>query len=78
MDYMHLIDYLVKTIVNEPESVKIEEGTENEIRTFFVHVAPNDVGKIIGRQGNVISAIRQLINASATKNSEKIFVKVVA
>jgi hypothetical protein len=46
-------------------------------RTFYVRVSPDDVGKIIGKSGRVVSAIRCVVSAVAAKSREKAFVKIV-
>jgi predicted RNA-binding protein YlqC (UPF0109 family) len=46
-------------------------------RTFFVRCSPEDVGKVIGKSGRVVSAIRCVVSAVAAKSREKAFVKIV-
>ena len=77
MSYSPFVEELVKSIVSEPNSVEIDEVLEGNTRTFNVRVAQDDVGKVIGKSGRVISAIRQVVSAIASKAKEKAYVKIV-
>jgi uncharacterized protein len=77
MSYAPFVEELVKSIVAAPEAVEIDEVLEGNTRTFNVRVAQEDVGKVIGKSGRVISAIRQVVSAIASKSREKAYVKIV-
>ncbi len=77
MDYRPLVETLIRAVVEKPEALEIEEETEAGARTFYVRVDPEDVGKVIGKRGQVISNIRCVVSAVASKSREKAFVKVV-
>lgn len=77
MSYANLVSSLVKGVVDDPERVVIEEESEGSTRTFHVTVADEDVGKIIGKSGRVVSAIRCVVSAVAAKAHERAFVKIV-
>lgn len=76
MSYKPFIEELVKSVVEHPSDVKVEEEFEMGTRTFFIQVNPEDVGKVIGKSGRVISAIRCVVSAIASKSREKAFVKI--
>jgi predicted RNA-binding protein YlqC (UPF0109 family) len=78
MSYRPFVEHLIKQVVELPDQVEIEEEFESGTRTFFVRVAPNDVGKVIGKSGRVVTAIRCVVSAVAAKSREKAFVKVIA
>ncbi|HEY3780507.1 MAG TPA: KH domain-containing protein [Fimbriimonadaceae bacterium] len=78
MSYRPFVEHLIKSVVEQPDQVEIEEDFESGTRTFYIHVAPNDVGKVIGKSGRVVTAIRCVVSAVAAKSQEKAFVKVVA
>ena len=61
------LKYLIQNIVQKPEAVKIEKREEKEITVFLIDVDEADRGRIIGKQGKVIIALRNLINIKAQK-----------
>ena len=77
MSYQPLVETLVKAVVEFPDAVVIEEELNGGTRTFFVRVAGEDVGKIIGKSGRVVSAIRSVVSAVASKSREKAYVKII-
>lgn len=72
-----LVKHLVELLVAEPEAVSVEEQKDRDGMTYFVRVAPNDVGKVIGKNGRVIQAVRFVVSAVAAKDQQRAFVKVV-
>ncbi len=77
MSYRPFVEALVKSVVEHPDQIEIEEEAEMGTRTFFVRCSPDDVGKVIGKSGRVVSAIRCVVSAVAAKSREKAFVKIV-
>jgi predicted RNA-binding protein YlqC (UPF0109 family) len=77
MSYSPFVEELVKQMVSEPDSVEVDEVLDGNTRTFNVRVAQEDEGKVIGKSGRVISAIRQVVSAIASKSKEKAYVKIV-
>ncbi|MDR3688994.1 MAG: KH domain-containing protein [Fimbriimonas sp.] len=77
MSYRPFVETLVKSVVENPDAIEIDEEHEMGTRTFYVRVSPDDVGKIIGKSGRVVSAIRCVVSAVAAKSREKAFVKIV-
>ncbi len=77
MSYRPFVETLVRSVVENPDTVEIDEEHEMGTRTFFVRVSPEDVGKVIGKSGRVVSAIRCVVSAVAAKSREKAFVKIV-
>lgn len=71
-----LLLFLARSLVDEPDKVQVsarEEGSRVELE---LRVAPGDVGRVIGRHGRVIKAIRSLCRASATKLGKRVAVEV--
>jgi len=62
-----LIEYIVKFIADDPEQVKVTEVVEDERVILRLEVAPDDKGKVIGRQGRVAQAMRTLLRVAAVK-----------
>ncbi|OGG30583.1 hypothetical protein A3A63_01920 [Candidatus Gottesmanbacteria bacterium RIFCSPLOWO2_01_FULL_46_9] len=61
--------FLLQKIVDHPESVRIEELNEQSKRILTIHAHPEDLGKIIGKSGRIIKALRDLIKLMATKEN---------
>ena len=76
MSYAPFVETLVKAVVTNPDAVEIEEEEEMGARMFYIKCDPEDVGKVIGKSGRVVSAIRCVVSAVASKQREKAFVKV--
>ena len=70
-----LVAYLVKGLASKPERVSIAETTQEGALRFKLNVADEDKGKIIGKQGKVIKALRVLV-AAAAKDGAKTFIDI--
>lgn len=77
MNLEPLIQHIVQLITAEPETVNVTAKREREGLTYYIRVAPNDVGKVIGKSGRVISSLRYFVSAAASKHRLRAFVKVV-
>lgn len=73
----NLIEILVKALVDKPDAVIVEERDEGDSVTFEVSVDPDDVGKIIGKQGRVANALRTVAKAAALKDHRNVYVKIL-
>ncbi|MDO8583024.1 MAG: KH domain-containing protein [bacterium] len=71
------LEYILSQIVDEPEKVEVKEQEEEGMINFAITVAPADMGKIIGKNGKVIRAIRNVIKISAIKQNKKINISLV-
>jgi predicted RNA-binding protein YlqC (UPF0109 family) len=61
-----LVEFVVRALVDDPDSVRVEELEEAGTTVLEVHVAQQDLGRVIGREGRVANAIRALAKAAAT------------
>ena len=73
-----LIEYLVKALVDEPDRVQIDEVPGEEATTYEVRVAPDDLGKVIGKQGRIARALRTVVKASAVRAGRRVHVEIAA
>lgn len=73
-----LIEILVKALVDEQDQVNIEEVTRDGTLSYQVHVAPGDLGKVIGKDGKIANALRTVAKAAAMKSGNKVFVDIVS
>ncbi|HVM32408.1 MAG TPA: KH domain-containing protein, partial [bacterium] len=72
-----LIEYVAKSLVDKPEDVALQERMEGNLTVLELRVSKEDYGKVIGKQGRTIKAIRTLISASCAKNGLKYSLEVV-
>ena len=71
-----LLLFLARSLVDEPEKVEVE-GRETDSRVdLTLRVAPNDVGKVIGRGGRIVKAIRTVLKAASVKANKRVNVEV--
>jgi predicted RNA-binding protein YlqC (UPF0109 family) len=79
VDYVDLVDFIVKNIVDHPEAVVVEavQG-RGRAETVEIRLDPGDVGRVIGKGGRNIEAIRSLVKASAIKEHHRVNVEVIA
>jgi predicted RNA-binding protein YlqC (UPF0109 family) len=76
MSLKPLVETLIKNLVEEPEAVNVEESSDRGATLYKVKVAPNDVGRIIGKDGRVITCVRHVVGAAGAKQRRKTVVKV--
>ena len=72
-----LVEYLAKSLTSNPDAVVVTEEIVDGRVTIRLEVAPEDKGKVIGRQGRVAQAMRLLVRASATKNGTHAMPEIV-
>jgi len=72
-----LIEFLCKRIVDHPEQVRVSEVEGETAVIVEIRVAPEDTGRVIGRQGRIIAAMRTLARAAATRQGKRVVVEVV-
>ena len=70
------LDFILTSLVDNPDKLEIEEREENGVVTFTINAADEDMGKIIGKGGKVIKSIRNVIKIPAIKENRKIFVNL--
>ena len=72
-----MLEALVKSLVDFPDKVEVNEILGDKFTTLELRVDPSDMGKIIGRQGRIIKAVRTLMKAYATKEHKRLNVEIV-
>ncbi|MBS1721475.1 MAG: KH domain-containing protein [Armatimonadetes bacterium] len=77
MNLQLFVENLVKYTVFEPDAVTVDEKMDRGTKVLTVKVAPNDVGRVIGKDGRVITCIRQLVSATAAKAHQRTAVKIL-
>ena len=73
-----LVEYIAKSIATYPEDVKVTQEDDEDGRTILrLEVAPDDKGKVIGRQGRVVQSIRALLRVAAVKQGTRAILEIV-
>ena len=72
-----LLAYLARELVDEPEAVRVETEEREGALVLRLHVAPDDVGKVIGRQGRIARALRTVVRAGAARENRRVSVEIV-
>ena len=71
MSAKELVEYVAKSLVDDPESVKVTEVEDGDGTVIELHVADDDMGKVIGRNGSVAKALRTLLFVSSLPESDR-------
>ncbi|MBE5831359.1 MAG: KH domain-containing protein [Butyrivibrio sp.] len=72
-----LVEVIAKALVDNPSEVVVTEKTEGRNIVIELHVAPSDMGKVIGKQGRIAKAIRAVVKAASTRENIKVDVEIV-
>jgi len=68
--------YIVSSIVDNPDAVVVEEVSEEGMTNYVIHVAKEDVGKIIGKGGKIIRSVRNVMMIPAIKQNKRIHINI--
>lgn len=71
-----LVEFIAKSLVDNKGAVTVEETVGPEAVILELHVANEDMGKIIGRQGRIAKAIRAVVRAATAKDEKPVFVEI--
>jgi uncharacterized protein len=72
-----LVQYLAKSLVNNPDAVEVKESEADAASVFELKVANDDLGRIIGKQGRTAKSIRTILNAAASKTNRKVVLEII-
>ena len=72
-----LVETLVKALVKNPDAVTVSLVQKGNLEIYQVHVAPEDMGKVIGRQGRIAKEIRTIMKSVAQRSGKKVSVEIV-
>lgn len=72
-----LVEVIAKALVDDPESVVVNEREEKKTTVLEVRVAESDMGKVIGKQGRIAKAIRSVVKAAAAKEDKTVIVDIM-
>ena len=71
-----LVEVIAKSLVDYPDEAVVTETTDNDTVTIELKVAPDDMGKVIGKQGRIAKSIRTVVKAAASKGDKKVIVDI--
>ena len=74
-----LLKVIVAGLVEDPTAIQITEDAPNEegVIVYHLHVAPDDTGRVIGKQGRIAKAIRTVVKSAASKDDKKVIVEIL-
>ena len=72
-----LVEFLARRLVDSPDQVRVEQAEEGDALVLRLHVAPDDVGKVIGRQGRIARALRTIARAGAAREGRRVQLEIV-
>ena len=72
-----LLAHLARQLVDEPDAVEVEEVQREGATILQLRVAKEDVGKVIGRQGRIARALRQLVRAASGRQPKRVVLEIV-
>ena len=74
---VEIIETLIKALVDEPEQVRVSESKGEKTTIYEASVSKKDMGKVIGRNGRTIEALRILVGACGAKRKERCIVQII-
>ena len=72
-----LVEIIAKSLVDQPEEVKVNEVVGEQSIILELKVAHDDMGKVIGKQGRIAKAIRTVVKAAAIKEEKRVVVEII-
>ncbi len=72
-----LLEFIAKSLVDYPDDVEVKQIEGERSLILELKVAPDDMGKVIGKQGRIAKAIRTVVNAAAVKENKRVIVEII-
>jgi predicted RNA-binding protein YlqC (UPF0109 family) len=72
-----LVAYMAQALVDHPDEVRVEEVTGARSIIYELHVAPSDMGRVIGKNGRVANAMRSLLRVASTRSGKRAILEIV-
>ena len=73
-----IVEIIAKSLVDDASAVVVNEREEDNVVIYELHVATEDMGKVIGKQGRIAKALRTVVKAAATRKKKKVNVEIVS
>ena len=71
-----VLEWIARRLVDEPDAVRVETEEREDAVVFHLHVAPDDVGKVIGRQGRLARALRSIVRAAGARTDRRYLLEI--
>ena len=71
-----LLAYLARELVDDPDAVRVDSEERDGVLVLVLHVAPDVVGMVIGREGRIARALRSLVRASSAREGQRVMVEI--
>jgi hypothetical protein len=71
-----LVELLARGLVDEPDAVRVEREEREDALVLHLYVAPNDIGKVIGRQGRIARALRAIVRAGGVRENRRVLLEI--
>jgi predicted RNA-binding protein YlqC (UPF0109 family) len=72
-----IVEYLARRLVDDPDAVRVDEVERDGAVVLQLHVARDDVGKVIGRQGRIARALRTVVRAAAARREQRVLLEII-
>lgn len=72
-----LVEHLAKILVEDPDSVTVDEKVEDDVTIYELKVAESDLGRVIGRDGRIAKAMRTIVRSAAARRGEKATIEII-
>ena len=74
---VELVRYIAASLVEDPQAVDVRQVEQDDAIIIELRVAPDDMGKVIGKQGRIAKAIRAIVKAATLKDNKPVYVEIV-
>ena len=71
-----LLAWIARQLVDDPDAVRVETEERDDAIVLRLHVAPDDVGKVIGRQGRMARALRALVRTASARSETRLLLEI--
>ena len=72
-----IVEVIAKALVDRPEAVEVSEEEQERATLLRLHVAEDDMGKVIGKQGRIAKAVRSVVKAATARSEKPVFVEII-
>lgn len=72
-----LVEYIVKSLVDKPESVQVSQTDGESVSILEIRVSPEETGKVIGKEGRIANAIRTIVKSAGAKQKKRATVEII-